>query len=429
MSFLDKGRAAGVHERSGGSRRLLSLAVGLVVLTALVVAGCGDSEESTSASETASSTITADSLSAEQKAIVEKAYFTVPDELPTVVVEALEVADKPVTPEMEEKAIECMKTPQCKTGTDGDLVVAITDSFGDIPWRAQARLENVLQILQYPEVGEIIYTNAHGDQQQAIADFQAAVAQEVDVITAYFDFASAMGAQIRKAEQAGIIVASYISELPSVGDGPTSALQYGQETSEVGVTMAETAIEAEGENGTAALLTGTPGNPTGEAWRPTAEAKLKEAGWKIAYKGDTNWTPAGELQAVSTIVAKGTPVDAVLYDNSGTGLIEGFQRAGEEVPGLVTWAAYNTLYQKWEELGKPDNMFSTESQAFCGRIVITAALQRLEGKEVPGNIQGTLPFVPLAQALPFVEPTLGLGPGFAPPSFAPIPVLEATIGE
>ena len=45
-----------------------------------------------------------------------------------------------------------------------------------------SKMEFILQALTYPQIGKIIYTSAHSDLNQAIADFKSVIAQGVDVI-------------------------------------------------------------------------------------------------------------------------------------------------------------------------------------------------------------------------------------------------------
>jgi ABC-type sugar transport system substrate-binding protein len=171
--------------------------------------------------------------------------------------------------------------------------------------------------------------------------------------------------------------------------------------------------------GNIALLTGVPGNPTAASWQPLVEKKLPAAGnYKIVYKGTTNWTPAGELQAASAIIAKGEQVDGIIYDGAGPqNLIKGYQRAGKKLPTFVASSPDNTYYQLWKQIGSPKDQYITDSQTWMGRVAVTAAIDRKLGKQVPGNLVNQQLFVQTAAAQPYWGPSLDWAPTYLPPTF------------
>ena len=79
-------------------------------------------------------------------------------------------------------ALKCWKNNGCSTGTGGKLTVAYVEQFGENVYRQMSKMEFILQALTYPQVGKIIYTSAHSDLTQGIADFNAAIAQKVSLI-------------------------------------------------------------------------------------------------------------------------------------------------------------------------------------------------------------------------------------------------------
>ena len=52
-------------------------------------------------------------------------------------------------------------------------------------------MEFILQALTYKSIGKIIYRTAHSDLNKALADFRAMIAQHVDAIVTYPDYADA----------------------------------------------------------------------------------------------------------------------------------------------------------------------------------------------------------------------------------------------
>jgi ABC-type sugar transport system substrate-binding protein len=334
-----------------------------------------------------------------------------------IILKTLKIATTPLTAAQQAKVSECMKSSTCSTG-QGKLTLGIADSFGDIPWRVQARLEQTAQAIQSGQVKKIIYTNGHGDLQKSQANFRSLLAQRVDIISAYYDFASAMTSLFRQAQRQGAIVTSYISPVPH-GDGAKDAIQFSENYEDVANSMADAIKEGHPSPGNAALMTGVAGNPTGSAWQPTAQKNLEAAGWKVIYKGNTSWTPAGELAATSALIAKGKPVDALLYDGAGpTNLIKGFQRAGKKIPAVASFSPDNTYYSLWQSIGSPKDQYVTDSQTWTGRVAVQAAIDRANGETVPGEIVLPQPLVATAKAKPFWGPGLSYGKAYLPPTFS-----------
>ena len=106
-------------------------------------------------------------------------------------------------------ALKCWKNNGCATGTHGKMTVAYVEGFGENVYRQMSKMEFILQALTYPQVGHIIYTSAHSNLNQALADFRAAIAKKVSVIVTYPDFGDAMLPVFKEAKQAGIPVATY----------------------------------------------------------------------------------------------------------------------------------------------------------------------------------------------------------------------------
>jgi ABC-type sugar transport system substrate-binding protein len=416
------------------------MAAFLIAISALVSA-CGSSSSSSSSSSSTGSgasvssttssaaatpsSSTSSPVSATQKAaILTHAFYTDKVTANPEIIRALSIASKPLTSAQLALLKKCMAATTCETG-QGSLVLGIADSFGDIPWRVQARLEQTAQAIQSGQVKEIIYTNGHANLQTSEANFRALMAKHVNIISAYYDFATAMTSLFRQAQEQGIIVTSYISAIPH-GNGPHDGIQFSENYADVATSMADAIKTAHPSPGNAALFTGVPGNPTGSAWEPTATKILEAAGWKIVYKGNTSWTPAGELSAASSAIATGKPIDAILYDGAGPdNLIKGFQRAGKTIPAVASFSPGNTYFSLWKSVGSPKNESITDAQTWTGRVAVQAAIDRAQGKSIPGYIELPQPLVQTSIAEKEWGPTLAQGQAYLPPTFAP-PALVAS---
>ena len=106
-------------------------------------------------------------------------------------------------------ALKCWKNDGCNTGTGGKLKVAYVEPFGENVYRHISKMEFILQALTYKSIGRIIYRTAHSNPTQALADFRAMIAQHVNAIVTYPDFADAELPVFKEAKKAGIPVATY----------------------------------------------------------------------------------------------------------------------------------------------------------------------------------------------------------------------------
>ena len=155
-------------------RSAVALALAGVVLSG-TLAACGSSNDKkssssssgSSASTTSSSGSTASVTPEEQSTLLKKAFYTDQIQNPSpVLLSALKTANTPLTSAQSATLTKCMNSSVCETGT-GNLTLGIADSFGDIPWRVQARLEQTAQAIQSGKVAKIIYTNGHADLQKS----------------------------------------------------------------------------------------------------------------------------------------------------------------------------------------------------------------------------------------------------------------------
>jgi ABC-type sugar transport system substrate-binding protein len=324
------------------------------------------------------------------------------DELDPLIVESLELASQDLTDEQLDVAFDCWTNLRCDIPGGGDVVVGIADGFGDNTWRKFSLMEAIMQALTYPEIGEIIYTNAGGDLTAMQANIRSLSAQGVDVMLTYNDFGPAVYPAYEAAQQEGAIVASYVSPSPdgeeAVDVTVTSDLcQVGREGTEAAAELAEPGSPI-------ALFTGTPGNPQGQAWFACAEDTAAEVDLDIAYRADTNWTPAGAFEAATALIATGEEVDAIVYDYS-TPLVqvtEAYLQAETVPPDYVAWTMDNGLFCQWEELQGGPNEFQlmfTHSLNWAARTALTAAMNKLAGGEVPSVVTYPMPFVAASEGL------------------------------
>lgn len=381
--FTTKG-GRGVRRTIGLTLALTGLAVGLAV-----------SASAAPAKKSASP--------AKVQAIVNKAYAAkVPvSSLDPTAKAAFTRAADPLTQAQLDKAFACYKAGKCTLGS-GKITLGIADGFGDNTWRKFSFMEAILQAMTYPEVGKIVYTNAHGVLATMQANLRSLTAQGAKAIIAYNDFGSAAASAFTAAQKKGAVASTFVGPTRPIPGIPASAIAIavGPDICAAGVTMANATVKAVGKTGEVAFFTGVAGNPQDAAWQKCAEAQFKKAypGIKVTFRADTSWTPAGVATASSALIASGKPAKAILYSYSNPvpSIIKAYTDAGKRVPAIITWTQDNGTSCQWKKLkdaGKGFALYQTNGLNWAARISVTAVLAKLAGAPVNDTIIYPQPYI------------------------------------
>lgn len=309
------------------------------------------------------------------------------EDVPPVALAAIYRAGLPVDEALLEKALECWREAICETGTGGELTVAMADGFGDNVWREISHMELILQALTYPEIGRLIYTNAHYDTQTAISDIRSLIAQEVDIIVGYPDAGDAVLPAVREATQRGIIYVPY--SYGKIGEPGTDYLtSVAEDVCQLGKNFAAVLNEEVGE-GKVAFLGGTPGNPLSAFWQSCEEPELGP-GLTLIGKADTNWTREGTLQAVSGFLSSHPDLAGISYEYADgfLGGLRAYEAAGLPIDLVLTLRTDEIgLFCEWVDIGNPNfKIYYSAGGNFQARIALTAAMMSRAGAEIPAEI-------------------------------------------
>jgi ABC-type sugar transport system substrate-binding protein len=391
-----------MRNRFKNRRFLLPVIVGVVLATA----ACGTSDDGAGgpagdgqASTVLKTTPEGSPTDAELRAMLEVSLGkpTEPKDVNPLLLEALTIGAKPLTDAEKAKVLACLDEPVCKLG-DGKLTIGIAESSAAVPFRKQQRALYIAQSLRMPDVGKIIYTDGRGDLQTALANFRSLVSQKVDVVTGNFDFGGSMVAVVRQAARAGITVASNTVPIAGAVAGK-DYLNYADDPCDFAKEAVKAALESKdtSEPGHAVLYTGIPGNPFGSAYIPCAEKEFKAAGWTTS-KGTTDWTPQGEDQAASALLATGKRVDAILYDYSPDVMVKKFLEAGQTPPTAIGAAGGAGFYRTWQSAKTDGHQFAgydSNSMLWVSRLAVTAGVMKALGHDVDGDVALPVPVASL----------------------------------
>lgn len=288
----------------------------------------------------------------------------------------------------EDLALECWQNDGCDTGTGGELSVGLADGFGGNVARQLFKMEFILQALTYPQIGEIVYTDANLDTQKAISDVRSMAAQGVDIIVSYPDAGEALLPAYRAASEQGSTVVLWANA--NIGEPGTDYLTFSG-TDQCGLGEAYAAVLNENlpDGGTVAFLGGTPGNTQSPAWQG-CERDALNPNIEIIATADTDWTRQGALEAASSILSEHPDVDAWSYDygDAFVGVIRAYEAAGLPLDIIATvHSDDNPLLCAWKEVGNPNfQVYHFVALFTQGRIALTAAMMANAGADVPPEI-------------------------------------------
>ena len=288
----------------------------------------------------------------------------------------------------EDLALECWQNDGCETGTGGELTVGLADGFGGNVARQLFKMEFILQALTYPEIGEIVYTDANLDTQKAISDVRSMAAQGVDIIVSYPDAGEALLPAYRAASEQGSVVVLWANA--NIGEPGTDYLTFsGTDQCSLGQAYAAVLNEQLPDGGTVAFLGGTPGNTQSPAWQE-CEREALNPNIEIIATADTDWTRQGALEAASSILSEHPDVDAWSYDygDAFVGVIRAYEAAGLPLDIVATvHSDDNPLMCAWKEVGNPNfEVYHFVALFTQGRIALTAAMMANAGAEIPPEI-------------------------------------------
>lgn len=401
-------RRTSVHRSAIFRTRNVAMAA---VCSAALVAGCSSSSKGTSASSTsvpATSATTAPSSSVagtgnQSNATLASQYVSQyfsnsisVSQLQPVTVDAFATAEKPFTAAQKSLLFSCLTKETCNTG-HGQYILGIAETNDNNALRQLFRLDALAQAIATPDIKEVIYLNAGGSLSTWLSQFRTLMSLHANAILVEPDFGAPQIAVMHQATQQGIDVV-----MSTVLQGATPGVDYGQVVEQAGnicslwTTIANEAIKDLGQGKTYASYTGPAGNTYYAAAHPCYSKTLNAAGWKQVTAGNTNWTPQGEQQAASALIASGKHPDAIFYDYLPDSFIQAYITAHQTPPAIFGVDGNLQLYQLYQSAlasgTKLDVYISpTTESGYFYRIEVTAAVEKLQGKTVPSTI--TIPAV------------------------------------
>ena len=376
----------------------------VVVLLATVVAACSSGSESSgtgsgpgaSTSGTGPLAQYGESTNADP-ALVTKAMGPVTN-APAIVLAAIARANQNLDQATIDKAMECYNATHCDTGTGGKEVMGYADGGGDNVWRHVTRMEAILQALTYPQIGKMLFRDAHWDTNPAVAsnDIEYLIQAGATFIIGYPDQGTNLDNAILDAKDAGIPYSTYSAGwvgLPGQEGALVPGKDYltvvGEDLCALGKSFAGVINDGVG-TGTVGLMGGTPGNALSAGWQKCYMKALNPT-IKTLGPADTYWVNSYALQAVSGWLSTDPNIAGYAYeyaDGLNTAL-NAYKKLGIPL-GKLTVAVRTdeqTLFCTWKKMDDPDfHIWYSAGGNFQSRVAVTASMMSLQGAKIPPAI-------------------------------------------
>lgn len=258
---------------------------------------------------------------------------------------------------------------------DKPTVVALTDGYGGDTWRKTVLAELQDEASKCPNVTEVRYANANGDQQKAIADINGLTTQGVNVMLTFPDFGASMLPALRSATQAGVSTVDYFVDLGGA-EGTDYTAKVVQDSYQSGVDWANWYGEHL-KTGNVLMLGGPAGAQSSAKFLAGFKEGLTQYPDLNLLSDDyivTNWSAVDAQKAVAGLLAKYPQIDGIAsdYGVSTSAAVKAFQQVGRPLPMFTNSASNNELNCLWEGLNANGQAFPFASSEHTTSLVRNA---------------------------------------------------------
>jgi ribose transport system substrate-binding protein len=273
---------------------------------------------------------------------------------------------------------------------EGPFTIGISNSFIGNAWRTQ-----MIQMAQAfaeteqaaPLIEELIVVSAGQDVALQIQQMNDMIALGVDAIILNAATPTGFDAVIRDATDAGIIVVSF----DNIVTAP-EAILVNEDQVEFGRVMAQDLVERMGGAGNVLMVNGVPGTSVDTDRNTGAKEVFAEyPDITVIAELEGRWDSGTAQTVVADFLATQPQVDGVWVQGGGPGVIQAFKDAGiEELPPMAG-EAENGFRMAMAE-GEFEGISVGQTPGMVA-VSMQAALELLQGRELPRNIAMPLPLV------------------------------------
>lgn len=272
---------------------------------------------------------------------------------------------------------------------EGPYTIGISNSFIGNAWRTQMiqMAEAFAETEQAaPLIEELIVVSSGQDVALQIQQMNDMIALGVDAIILNAATPTGFDAVIRDATDAGIIVVSFDNIVTS-----PDAILVNEDQVEFGRVMAEDLVERMGGAGNVVMVNGVPGTSVDTDRNTGAKEVFAEyPDITVIAELEGRWDSGTAQTVMADFLATQPQVDGVWVQGGGPGVIQAFKDAGVELPPMAG-EAENGFRMAMAE-GEFEGISVGQTPGMVA-VSMQAALELLQGRELPRNIAMPLPLV------------------------------------
>lgn len=268
--------------------------------------------------------------------------------------------------------------------TEPPYKICFSNAGVNNPWRVVGWTTMQAEVELHPEIAEFVHVDAEGSDEKQIADIQDLLGQGCSLLIVAPNTTAALTPAVEQAcEQVPVIVfdRGVNTDCPVTFIKPIGGYAYGADAAEF---LAETVAPG----GNILALRILPGVDVLETRWSAAKAIFDESDLNVVGVEFTEGDVANTKSIVTDYISRFGTIDGVWMDAGATsvGAIEAFEDLGLDVPP-ITGEDQQDFLRKWKDDGL--TAVAPTYPTYQWRTPVIAALQVLNGEEVPG--EWTLP--------------------------------------
>ncbi len=268
--------------------------------------------------------------------------------------------------------------------TEGPYKLCFSNAGVNNPWRVVGWTTMQAEVDLHEEIEEFVHVDAEGSDEKQISDIQDLLGQGCDLLIVSPNTTAALTPAVEQAcEQLPVIVfdRGVNTDCPVTFIKPIGGYAYGADA-------AEFLVENVPAGGNVLALRILPGVDVLETRWSAAKAIFDESDLNVVGVEFTEGDVANTKSIVTDYINRFGTIDGVWMDAGATsvGAIEAFEDLGMDVPP-ITGEDQQDFLRKWKDDGL--TAVAPTYPTFQWRTPVIAALQVLNGEEVPG--EWTLP--------------------------------------
>ncbi|WP_407645424.1 ABC transporter substrate-binding protein [Geminicoccus roseus] len=245
------------------------------------------------------------------------------------------------------------------------------------------------QLKEQGLVDKLVVTDAEGNANNQITQIQSMIDADVDAIVIIAGSSTALNRVIEQACEKGIAVAN----VDSLVDTDQLTVKINTDSQKWGTEAAQFIADQLGGEGKVIIMNGPAGISVSEDRRAGVDPVLEaNPGLEVLTETNTAYNSAPAQEAMTSLLFQYPEIDGIISLGGAlsAGAILAMDRQGRELPPM-TGENYRQFLELWKE--KDLTAWATMQPNWLGGLGAYAAVQALNGKDIPAYVEVPLPII------------------------------------